>query len=56
MDKAPSSTAAGGLLIAVGAIAGAFGGAAMGQATAGFLVGTGIGSAVAALLWWRARR
>lgn len=54
MDKS-SNSAAGGLLIAAGAMVGAFGGAAMGQATLGFLGGTGAGIVIAALLWWRNR-
>lgn len=57
MASNPSNAAAaGGFLIAVGAIVGAFGGATMGEATAGFLIGTTGGGALAMLMWWRGRR
>ena len=51
-----SAGAAGGALIALGAIVGAFGGAIAGQATAGFLVGTATGIGLATLMWLRTRR
>lgn len=57
MASNPSNAAAaGGFLIAVGAIAGAFGGAIMGEATAGFLIGTASGAVLASMMWWRGRR
>ena len=48
--------AAGGVLIAAGAIAGAAIGLSMDQPTAGFLIGTAIGVALSLLVWWRGRR
>ena len=52
----PSPTAAGGVLIALGAIVGAAVGVSMNETTAGFLIGTGIGVALALAIWWRSRR
>lgn len=49
-------TAAGGVLIAGGMLAGVAIGFAIGQATPGFLIGTAIGVAGALLVWWRDRR
>ena len=45
----------GGVLIALGAIAGAAIGFFMGEATPGFLIGTAVGIAAALLLWMRDR-
>lgn len=48
---------AGGIFIAIGALFGAIGGAANnGLAFQGFLIGTGTGIAIAALIWWFDRR
>ncbi len=56
MNTAPSrGSPAGGVLIAVGAIGGAFAGALAGEATLGFLFGTATGIALAAAMWWRSR-
>ena len=52
----PPPTAAGGVLIALGAIVGAAIGVSMNEATAGFLLGTAIGVVLALLIWWRGRR
>lgn len=51
-----TTPAAGGFLIALGAIFGAGIGLSMDQPTAGFLIGTGIGVAFSLLIWWRGRR
>ena len=48
--------AAGGALIALGAMGGAAIGFAMGEATPGFLIGIGSGIAAAILIWLRDRR
>lgn len=48
--------AAGGFLIAIGAILGAFGGAFFGESTRGFLVGLAVGGVLALLMWLRDRR
>jgi len=56
MDNEPSKrSAAGGFLIATGAMIGAFAGAAFGESTRGFLIGTATGIVLAAILWWRNR-
>ena len=52
--KDPS--AAGGFLVALGMLGGAGVGFAIGQATPGFLVGTGVGVLAAVLVWWKDRR
>ncbi len=52
--KDPS--AAGGFLVAIGMLGGAAIGFAIGQATPGFLVGTGVGVLAAVLVWVRDRR
>lgn len=44
-----------GSLIALAILAGVIGGAALGQPSIGFLVGTGIGVGIAILLWIRDR-
>lgn len=51
----PSSPAAGGALIALGALGGAAVGFTLGQATPGFLVGIGLGIAASLLIWLRGR-
>lgn len=51
----PSSPPAGGILIALGAIIGVGIGFVEQQVTAGFLIGTGLGTAAALALWWRHR-
>ncbi len=57
MNDAPSrSSPAGGVLIAIGTIGGAFIGAALGEATRGFLIGAGAGIALAIAIWLRNRR
>ncbi len=53
-EKRPS--AAGGALIALGILAGAAIGFAVGQATPGLLIGTAIGVAAAVVIWMRDRR
>jgi uncharacterized protein YqgC (DUF456 family) len=56
MNKSPvNAHAGGGALIALGAIGGAIIGLYSGQASAGLIVGTGLGAAVALLMWWRSR-
>ncbi len=55
MSSRPPSPAAGGPLIAIGALVGVAIGFAIGQATPGFLIGLGVGIAAATLLWWRNR-
>ncbi|KQS47005.1 hypothetical protein ASG20_17360 [Sphingomonas sp. Leaf198] len=52
--KDPS--AAGGFLVALGMLGGAGVGFAIGQATPGFLIGTGVGVLAAVLVWLRDRR
>lgn len=57
MSTPPSrSPMAGGFLIAIGAMAGAFGGAFFGESSRGFFVGIGAGALAALLLWLRDRR
>ena len=56
MANSPSSRpAAGGVLIAIGAILGAAIGLARGESTAGFLIGTALGIAGAIAVWLRGR-
>lgn len=50
------SPIAGGILFAVGAIAGSVIGLFRGQPTIGFLTGIGIAAAISLLLWWRDQR
>lgn len=52
----PPRTSAGGALIALGAIGGAGVGFLVGEATPGFLIGTGLGIAASLGIWWRERR
>ncbi|SFO25421.1 hypothetical protein [Sphingomonas sp. OK281] len=52
--KDPS--AAGGFLVALGMLGGAGLGFAIGQATPGFLIGTGVGVLAAVLVWLKDRR
>lgn len=54
MAKTPPP-AAGGVLIALGAIGGAAAGFAIGEATPGFLIGTATGIALAIAIWLRRR-
>ena len=51
-----SAAPAGGFLVALGTLGGAGVGFAIGQATPGFLVGTGVGVLAAVLVWLRDRR
>lgn len=51
----PSSPAAGGALIALGALGGAAIGFATGEATPGFLIGIALGIAASLLIWLRGR-
>ncbi len=52
----PPRASAGGALIALGAIGGAAVGFLMGEATPGFLVGTGLGILASLAIWWREHR
>lgn len=52
---ATSPSAAGGVLIALGALAGAAVGFLFGEATPGFLIGLGLGAIASLLVWWRDR-
>lgn len=52
----PRNPAAGGFLIAMGAIAGAFGGVLFGESTRGLMVGFALGCLLALIVWWRDRR
>lgn len=52
---AARNTRAGGSLIALGSIAGTFGGGALGQPSIGLLVGFGAGTLLAVLIWLRDR-
>ena len=47
---------AGGVLLALGFTVGAVIGVVLGEPSAGFLIGGGIGLALALLIWWRDRR
>ena len=50
-----NTPAAGGFLIALGAIVGAGIGVLMGETTRGFLIGTAIGVVLSLIIWWRGR-
>ena len=52
---ATSSSPAGGVLIAIGAVLGAFIGLAYDQPTVGTLAGIAIGVVLALAIWWRTR-
>ncbi|MGI4733314.1 MAG: hypothetical protein ACRYFW_16445 [Janthinobacterium lividum] len=52
----PSTASGGGALIALGALGGAAVGFLLGEATPGFLVGTGLGIAASLLIWRRGTR
>ncbi|WP_374126896.1 hypothetical protein [Sphingomonas sp. 28-62-11] len=54
-DTPPRNPAAGGFLIAMGAIAGAFGGVFFGESTRGLIGGLILGCLLALLIWWRDR-
>lgn len=54
-QPSPKPSAAGGVLVALGAIAGALIGFLIGEATPGFLIGTAAGIAGAMLVWARDR-
>jgi uncharacterized membrane protein len=55
-DTPPRNPAAGGFLIAMGAIIGAFGGVFFGESTRGLIGGVAIGAVLATIVWWRDRR
>ena len=55
MNRSSRNPAAGGFLIAIGAILGAAIGLARGESTAGFLIGTALGIGGAIAVWLRAR-
>jgi len=50
-NSAPRSPAAGGALIALGAMGGAIAGFFLGEATPGFLIGTALGIGLAVAIW-----
>lgn len=52
----PSNSQAGGFIIAIGAIIGAFGGAFFGESTRGFFAGTAAGIGIALIIWLIDRR
>jgi hypothetical protein len=56
MTDSPPPAAAGGVLMALGPMLGAAAGFAVGEATAGFLIGLALGAGGALLIWWRDRR
>lgn len=57
MTKGKNGAAqAGGFIITTGILLGAIGGIVAGQPSIGFLVGLGLGIAIALLLWWKDRR
>lgn len=56
MTNSSPPSAAGGVLVALGSMLGAAAGFAIGEATAGFLIGLGLGAVGALLIWWRDRR
>ncbi|RDE05254.1 hypothetical protein [Sphingomonas aracearum] len=53
MQPPSRSPAAGGFLIAVGALVGPVVGLFLGQPTIGFLAGLSIGTAAAIAIWWQ---
>ena len=55
MASSSRTPAAGGFLIAAGAMVGPVVGLFLGQPTIGFLAGVGLGTAAALLIWWRDR-
>lgn len=55
MASSPPS-AAGGVLVATGALVGAAVGFSIGEATPGFLIGLALGIVAALLVWWRTHR
>ena len=56
MPSQSPPSAAGGFLIAIGAVIGVAIGLFLGQVTPGFLIGTTIGIALAVIIWLRNRR
>ncbi|USI73839.1 hypothetical protein [Sphingomonas morindae] len=56
MASPSRSSRGGGVLIALGAVLGALIGTFSGQPSIGVVAGTGLGVALAVLLWWRDRR
>ena len=54
-EPSKSGAQAGGFLIAASILVGAVGGIVLGQPSMGFLVGLGVGVALALALWWRDR-
>ncbi|MFA5970189.1 MAG: hypothetical protein WC816_13225 [Sphingomonas sp.] len=55
MNKRSASTG-GGILVAIGAIAGSVGGLYSGQPSVGLIVGVAAGTAAAVLIWLKERR
>ncbi len=53
--KRRTSGQAGGIFLFLGFTIGSVAGVALGQPSAGFLIGGGIGVALALLIWWRDR-
>jgi hypothetical protein len=51
----PKPRQAGGVLLALGFTGGAAAGILLGEPSAGFLIGGGIGAVLALLIWWRDR-
>lgn len=55
MASEPSNAMAGGVFLAAGVLGGVAIGSINGQPSIGFLVGLGVGVALAATVWWRNR-